>query len=170
MKKTIKQIIIVCGVFLFASCSPRITITDIALSIDYQKYDKGEFITDSTTSLCIQVNENKIFTNKSFKGRVGFLYRERVSYLYDYHFIFDKIDTLYRENDTKLVLKYIENNGRHFIPQYCVLKISEANKNNIYVKFEIRDEKLPTVLKGKYKLKFCNPHPNLESHYKYYRK
>jgi len=162
MKRLIKQIIIVCSVLLLTTCcSPRISETWIQTT--FQRYDKGEFVTDSTTSFAIVVNTYKGL----FEGRESFL-----SFGKDfYHITFNKIDTLYRETDIKycFVSKYGEMGTTNFIPQYCVLKIKETGKNKIYIDFDIQDTILPERLKGKYKLKFRNPYPCfLEEKYKFY--
>ena len=160
--KIIKPIIFVFSVLLLTtSCSPR--ISEIWFQPTFQRHYKGEFVTDSTTSLTIIVNTYKGL----FKGRESFFHFAE-NY---YNIKFNKIDTLYTETDIKY-FQTREYNGidSTFIPYYCKLKIEKTTKNKIYIDFEIQDPILPDILKGNYKLKFKNPYPNLETRYKFYQK
>ena len=101
MKRFIKQLIFVYNVLLLTTCSPRISEMSLSTRFQRKDYRTKEFVKDSTTSFCIWVNTYKGL----FTGRESFFYFIQ----HRYFFVFDKIDTLYRETD----IKYFKiNNGK----------------------------------------------------------
>jgi hypothetical protein len=81
-----------------------------------------------------------------------------------------KIDTLYTERDIDRFRVYgYYAKDTAFIPKHCKVKINHISKGKMFLEFEIRDESLPDVLTGKFKLKLSTEFPEHYDVFKYYK-
>ena len=153
----LKNIFLLVSVFFATSCTPK--ITHVTYETDFKKWNNSEKknLVDSSASLAITVNTYKGF----FKGRTPFTFKKE-----HYYFRFNKIDTLYSEKDIQDVAKM--GDSTEIIPKYLRVKIKYLANERLLVKIDIKDDSLPDLFKGVFKLKFKNHYPDVVDVFKYY--
>jgi hypothetical protein len=149
--------------FLFMiGCSPK--IDRVTYEDEFKKWNRTKQINevDSSSSMSIYFNTYKGL----FEGRESFMSFKKNRYSID----FKKSDTLYTEKD----IKYFSVSGYYmkdtsFIPKYCKVRIKHISEKRIIIDFEIKDDSIGDVLKGKFKLKLDQEFPEHFDVFKYYK-
>jgi hypothetical protein len=144
---------------LLVECSPR--ISSVSYEENFKKWNREKKLNeiDTSASLSIEYNTAKGF----FAGRI-----EALGFKKNYYFIdFKKIDSIYTQKDIMnfSVIGYKINR----IPQYCKVRIQHLNEIKVIVEFEIKDDSIQDILKGRFKLKLDREFPEHYDVFKYYK-
>lgn len=119
---------------VFYSCAPRVE------DVTYTEYSAG-----SKNSLIITVNTKKGL----FKGREGFLSFYRDEYL----FTFDRKSRNYTEEDMEV--RIWRRKVIHLKPTHGTVTILDNPQDGIFVNIDIKDESIPLLINGKYRLRMA---------------
>jgi hypothetical protein len=159
------RIILITTLFLLViilGCTPK--ISKVSFEYVFKEWNKVKKINevDSSASMSIYFNRYKDL----FEGRESFLSFKKNSYYIN----FNKIDTLYTEKDIKSFFEsgyYIVH--KSFIPKYCKVRIIPLTNKKLIIDFEIKDDSIPDILKGRFKLKLSREHPEYYDVFKDYK-
>ena len=154
---TLKTIFFISCVILTIGCTPK--ISHITYETDFKKWNKVEHrnVVDSSASLDIEVNTYKRF----FEGRSPFSFEKNY-----YYFTFNKIDTFYTE---KNISSFSQLPKAHSIyPKFLRVEVKYLENEYLLVKLDIKDDSLPDLFNGVFKLKCKNQNPSVENVFKYY--
>ncbi len=148
--------------FSVFGCSPKIDKVTYQDAFKKWNWTKNINEIDSSASMSIYVNTYKGL----FEGRESFLSFKKNMYWID----FKKIDTCYTENDIEHFSVLADTiNERDFIPKFCKVKIQRKSDKIINIEFEIKDDRISDLLKGKFKLKLDNGNKEHFDVFKYYK-
>lgn len=161
IKDSLKAICILLITFSVFGCSPKVDKVSYQDAFKKWNWTKNINEIDSSASMSIYFNTYRGL----FEGRESFLsFKKNI-----YHIDFTKIDTCYTEKDIEHFSVLGDTiNENDFIPKFCKVKIQRKNDKIITIEFEIKDDRIYDLLKGKFKLKLDNRNKEHFDVFKYY--